>query len=609
MSQIGVARPTSSDVGVRGRPNLWLTRGEAQAQTSPDFPAARDLDQALLTISNLILSQLDSDIAGVFLLDGETLVMRCCVGNHMAETARLRMRAGQGLAGRVLATSAPCTVQAYGDDDHISPHFNNLAERECARAALGVPMLVGGEPVGVLEVWRRDDRSFDEADVEKLTGLATLATIAIDNARLHDAQARSVAQLAAARADLQSQVDRLHRSATLQQDLLSVLVLGEGLPAVARTVHQAVGCGVAILSSHGDLLALEPTSVDGHAIRDAVGPRAARGPTTFRAVVDGRELWAQQVMAGNDRLGVVCVLGEEGAEDQMKVVAGQLALACALHHLEQRAAHRARAAARDEVLWDLVRGPRSHRVAAISRAERLHVDLHGPRLIIVGHLNLGAVAESEGWDTKTNNSARSLVRRVAGAVTERHRGHMAGVEGDRLVVLASAEVEVGPLISELRNDLQALPSVRTWWGTSTPHNDPLALDEAFDEAEVSATVAQRLGVERTLRFDELGVVRLLVGGTGGEQMTTFVEDVIGPILAYDRSKNGELLQTLRAYFDADCSQKVAADMLYVHHKTLSYRLKQIRELTGLDLHGHADRMRADLALRIHLVAERSSNPR
>ena len=36
----------------------------------------------------------------------------------------------------------------------------------------------------------------------------------------------------------------------------------------------------------------------------------------------------------------------------------------------------------------------------------------------------------------------------------------------------------------------------------------------------------------------------------------------------------------------------------MHHKTLRYRLERIRQLTGLDLARHEDRMRADFALRL-----------
>lgn len=38
--------------------------------------------------------------------------------------------------------------------------------------------------------------------------------------------------------------------------------------------------------------------------------------------------------------------------------------------------------------------------------------------------------------------------------------------------------------------------------------------------------------------------------------------------------------------------------MYVHHKTLRYRMEKIRQLTGLDLNRHEDRMRADFALRL-----------
>lgn len=62
------------------------------------------------------------------------------------------------------------------------------------------------------------------------------------------------------------------------------------------------------------------------------------------------------------------------------------------------------------------------------------------------------------------------------------------------------------------------------------------------------------------------------------------------------------MKTLRAYFAADCSQQKAAKGLYVHHKTLRYRLDCIQALTSLDLRRHEHRVRADLALKILDVA-------
>ena len=99
-------------------------------------------------------------------------------------------------------------------------------------------------------------------------------------------------------------------------------------------------------------------------------------------------------------------------------------------------------------------------------------------------------------------------------------------------------------------------------------------------------------------YEELGIVRLLLGSGDDPDLMTFIEEATGPLLAYDRDNDGSLIRTLRAFFDADCSQRVAAERLFIHHKTLRYRLERIKQLTGLDLSRHDDRMRADFALRL-----------
>ena len=99
-------------------------------------------------------------------------------------------------------------------------------------------------------------------------------------------------------------------------------------------------------------------------------------------------------------------------------------------------------------------------------------------------------------------------------------------------------------------------------------------------------------------YEELGIARLLLGSGDAPDLQAFVREVTGPLIDYDSRNDGALLRTLRAFFDADCSQRTAAERLFVHHKTLRYRLGRIQQLTGLDLGHHEDRMRADLALRL-----------
>jgi putative methionine-R-sulfoxide reductase with GAF domain len=117
-----------------------------------ELSSVSDLDQVLLSITDGTLRLLDSDICGVFLRDGNELRMRSCVGNRVIDTARLRMRRGQGVAGRVFQTGEPAKVDEYLADETISGDFMSLAEQERCQSALAVPLRMEGALVGALEV-------------------------------------------------------------------------------------------------------------------------------------------------------------------------------------------------------------------------------------------------------------------------------------------------------------------------------------------------------------------------------------------------------------------------------------------------------------------------
>ena len=67
---------------------------------------------------------------------------------------------------------------------------------------------------------------------------------------------------------------------------------------------------------------------------------------------------------------------------------------------------------------------------------------------------------------------------------------------------------------------------------------------------------------------------------GIEQALRFLH----PLSAHDSETNSELMQTLRAYLDADGSTTKTAATLFIHRNSLSYRLNRIGELLGVSLH-------------------------
>ena len=73
---------------------------------------------------------------------------------------------------------------------------------------------------------------------------------------------------------------------------------------------------------------------------------------------------------------------------------------------------------------------------------------------------------------------------------------------------------------------------------------------------------------------------------------------INVLKAYDESNRTELLETLKVYIQACCSQIDTASKMNIHLNTLKYRLKRISELGGLDLKDESEMFYVRLSLRL-----------
>ncbi|MCB8914151.1 helix-turn-helix domain-containing protein [Rhodococcus rhodochrous] len=565
--------------------------------------SARDLDQVLLNITNQTLRMSDSDICGVFLREGDELRMRSCTGHRVIDTARLRMQKGQGVAGLVFETGEVAKVDSYLQDLRISKDFMSLAEQEATRSALAVPLIVHGDMIGVLEVWRRRYSSFTDRDVRRLVALADLATIAIENGRLYDAQRATVDELEATRISLEKQVNLLDRSAALQHSLLEIVLSNTAVTSsVARTVGSELDCEVVIFSATGEIEAAFPRDIDVTDVHErvvgATGSPPSRATRLFS--LDGRSIWVHPVVAAENQYGAVCLVGGREDSDIMQGACGQAAMVCSLMQLQQRAASAARAEALDQIAWDLMEGTAEQRAAARSRAHQMGIRLKGFHRVVYGVFeNIDALSVQEGWTTSSADTLRRSVLAGLRSCTYPTALTLTSARGNWIIALAPIKdrERARQLLDELNKTAISLhPDLNITWGVSSACNEPANYPMAFDEAKTAHAASRRLGAVSL--YDELGIVRLLLGSSDNPDLQGFIKEITDPLMEYDRQSDGALLKTLRTFFDANCSQKDAAERLFVHPKTLAYRLELIRKLTGLDLSRHADRMRADLALRL-----------
>jgi GAF domain-containing protein len=171
---------------------LYEAEREARArlehvQTVMDAALAHlELDDLLAELLARVRGILGADTAAVLLLDEERreLVARAAVGLEEEAEHGVRIPLDGGFASRVAAEQRPIVLDDLGDAEIVNP----ILREKGVRSLLGVPLVAGGETIGVLHVGTRAARKFRQSDVDLLQLVADRASIAIEHARLYAAE-------------------------------------------------------------------------------------------------------------------------------------------------------------------------------------------------------------------------------------------------------------------------------------------------------------------------------------------------------------------------------------------------------------------------------------
>jgi purine catabolism regulator len=136
------------------------------------------------------------------------------------------------------------------------------------------------------------------------------------------------------------------------------------------------------------------------------------------------------------------------------------------------------------------------------------------------------------------------------------------------------------IAEDLRKELDVrLRSVHVSIGVGRRVHAPALLARSFAEASRAVEVGRwAKGRHVTEVFDQLGLERLLAA-TPTDDLAEFVRGAIGPLEAYDRDNNAELVETLAVWLETR-NMAEAARRMYVHYNTLKNRLDRIEAIIG-----------------------------
>jgi sugar diacid utilization regulator/GAF domain-containing protein len=605
------------------------TAEPSQAPTAPEHsPAALaglyevatriirspDLDEVLLAVANAAGRLLGAEVVGVLLhdLEANLLRMACTTGHRTTGTTRLEIAAGQGVAGRVLVTGEAEQVLDYTADERISQHFVEIAREEGIASALCTPNRAHGRTAGVLCAWRRRRQAFEPAEVSLLAALADLAAMALDRASLLRAQRDATEDLARAHRDLEVRADLAERQLGIWDELTGIALDERDLGATLLAVRRTTGGAAVLLDEQLDVIADEPAG-SGKAVWElAREPRRDQGNRHARSEVitvsEGTWLVTASVRTAASAFGHLCVLLHTVPTRGTTLTVEQAARVCALQVARIEAEGAAIRKLQAEFLWDLLEQRVPDEADALFRARQLERHFALPaRVALVSVPGIEWQAKAEGWSTeqliRTRTATAQALANIAGGAAL-----VAGRANDFAVV---APAEGGSSAAARRLGEEALgvvvgerPGARV--GVSGPVHTMGDFPDAYRQAQFALTTGDRPGAVTV--FEELGVMRFLLTGSNRAELDSFAAQVLRPLIDHDQTHGGELLKTLEAYLAAACNVRKAAELLFVHYKTVHNRLRRISELTSLDLDSQEHRFNAHLALKIMKMIEDPAPP-
>jgi GAF domain-containing protein/DNA-binding response OmpR family regulator len=190
----------------------------------------------------------------------------------------------RGLYSHVIKSRQPLLIgtaaeqKTYDPFQIPSPH----SEKDLNESYLGVPLMLGAEPKGIIGIQSHRQNAFNESDVRLLQTLANSMTVALENARLFDETQRLLKETEQRAAEL-AIINSVQTGLASNLEMQAIYdLVGDKI----REIFDAQGAGIAIVDRERELIMLKYLFEEGQIYRDKTFP-LGQGLTSL--VIETRE--------------------------------------------------------------------------------------------------------------------------------------------------------------------------------------------------------------------------------------------------------------------------------------------------------------------------------
>lgn len=204
-----------------------------------------------------------------------------------------------------------------------------------------------------------------------------------------------------------------------------------------------------------------------------------------------------------------------------------------------------------------------------------------------------------------------ILKKIVQDALEKHSIKVPIIDNDDTVIfLNRAQENCMNRLERALKEIQEVISKRVKYlsinvGIGNAYEDLNLMKNSFEEAKMVIETLECQGMNNVIKkYRDIGIYGLLFSIKDKKVLKNYYRQVLGPIIDAQK-KNNEIstIQILDVYLKENCNISVAAEKLYLHRNTLTYRIKTIEQLLNCNLHNFDDCLKLKIALYIINVVE------
>lgn len=177
------------------------------------------MDEMLGEVIGLTVQASDCDACLVYLIDhsSDEIVLRASQVPHAADLGTLRLKIGEGITGWVAEHKSVVALPSNAASDSRFKRFQTLVE-DTYQAFLSVPIVSGGELIGVINVHHRDAHNHSTEEISTLIFIGEQLGVTISKSLLEEENARLVEETQEMKRELETRKLMERAKGILQQN-------------------------------------------------------------------------------------------------------------------------------------------------------------------------------------------------------------------------------------------------------------------------------------------------------------------------------------------------------------------------------------------------------